>query len=143
MPATRTDNPERPDPVMTTDGAFFWKAADEGRFVAQKCGACGQLRHPPRGMCPACHSTEKVEHSLSGRGRVLSWIQPVHPAAVGFAEPPVVAVVELEEGLRLVSNVEDVDPAAMQVGMQVAVAFASTRGGHQVPVFVPAAGEGP
>lgn len=140
MSAVITTNPERPDPVMTTDGAFFWKAADEGRLVAQQCGGCGQLRHPPRGMCPSCHSTRKQEHDLCGRGVVLSWVQPVHPAAVGFTEAPLVAIVELEEGLRLVSNIEDASSATMQVGMPVVVTFALTRGGHKVPVFVPASG---
>lgn len=122
---------------MTTDGAFFWSAARENRLVAQKCSACGDLRHPPRAMCPRCHSTAKIEHELSGQGRVISWIQPVHPPAIGFAEPPVVAVVELDEGLRLVSNIEEVTGDDMECGMRVKVAFAATVGGANVPVFLP------
>jgi hypothetical protein len=92
-------------------------------------------------MCPSCHSTEKQEFALTGQGQVISWIQPVHPPAVGFEQQPVVAVIELDEGLRFVSNVEDVAPADMRIGMHVTVAFAQTRGGHQVPVFIPVGGQ--
>lgn len=130
----------RPDPIMTLDGAFFWKAADEKRFVAQKCDGCQKLWHPPRAMCPECHSLERGETQLSGRGEVISWIVPVHPAAFGFATPPIVALVEVEEGLRFVTNVEGVDPQDMQVGLKVVVDFAPTSGGHFVPVFRPAEG---
>jgi uncharacterized protein len=134
------NNPQRPDPIMTIDGAFFWKAADEGRFVVQQCASCDKLWHPPRAICPSCLSLEKREKALSGKGTVLSWAVPVHPPAFGFEAPPLVALVETEEGLRFVTNLENVDPREARIGMPVKVAFAETRGGHQVPVFV-AAGE--
>ena len=128
-------NPNRPDPIMTVDGAPFWRAADQGRFVAQKCGSCARLWHPPRAICPDCSSKDRQEQELSGRAKVISWVMPVHPAALGFDKPPIVALVEVEEGLRFVTNVEGVAPADMRIGMPVKVAFASTRGGHKVPVF--------
>lgn len=131
----------RPDPITTLDGAFFWNAADEKRFVAQQCCGCERLWHPPRAMCPSCHSTEKAEAALSGRGKVISWIVPVHPPAFGFATPPIVALVEVEEGLRFVTNVEGVDPAAMKTGLHVQVAFAKTNGGRFVPIFRPVEGD--
>jgi uncharacterized OB-fold protein len=135
-----TPKPEaiRPDPIMTIDGAFFWKAADEGRFVAQKCAGCGKLWHPPRPICPECLSLDQGEQALSGRGTVMSWIMPIHPAPVGFATPPIIVLVELEEGLRFVSNVEGVAPQDMRIGLAVEVGFADTRGGKKVPVFHPA-----
>ncbi len=123
---------------MTVDGAPFWRAADEGRFIAQKCGGCGHLWHPPRAICPDCHSKDRQEQELSGRGTVISWVMPVHPPAFGFDVPPIVVLVETEEGLRFVSNVEGISPEAMRIGLKVAVAFADTRGGHKVPVFRPA-----
>jgi hypothetical protein len=130
----------RPDPVETPDTAFFWAAAARGELVALGCGDCGELSHPPRPMCPRCHSTRRVERRLSGRGRVLTWIFPRHPAPIGFAEPPVVALVDLEEGIRLVSNLVDVAPDAIAAGLPVAVRFAPTAGGKQVPVFGPVPG---
>jgi uncharacterized OB-fold protein len=133
-----TLNPNRPDPIMSVEGAFFWKAADKGRFVVQKCGGCGMLHHPPRAICPECLSFEKEEAELSGRGTVVSWVMPIHPTAFGFDVPPIVALIELEEGVRLVSNVEGADPKIMKVGLPVKVAFAKTRGGHKLPIFHPA-----
>jgi uncharacterized OB-fold protein len=129
----------RPDPVETPDTAFFWAAAARGELVALGCADCGHLCHPPRPMCPRCHSTQRVERRLSGRGRVLSWIVPRHPAPIGFDEPPIVALVDLDEGIRLVSNLIEVAPAAIAPRMSVEVTFAPTAGGRAVPVFRPAA----
>jgi hypothetical protein len=127
--------PSRPAPILTPDSAFFWEACERGELVAQRCGACGALAHPPRPMCPQCHATQREVARLSGLGRVFSWTVPRHPAPLGFAEPPVVALVRLDEGLTLVSNVVGVAPAAMRNGLRVAVAFEPTAGGRAVPVF--------
>jgi hypothetical protein len=127
--------PTRPAPILTPDTAFFWEACERGELVAQRCGSCGALAHPPRPMCPRCHSTQREIVRLSGRGEVYSWIVPRHPAPIGFAEPPIVALIQLDEGLRLVSNVVGVDAGAMRNGMRVEVAFEPTAGGHAVPVF--------
>ncbi len=132
-----TAKPIRMDPIMTVDGAFFWKAATEGRFVAQKCSGCAKLWHPPRALCPNCHSTEKGEQELSGLGKVISWVMPIHPPAFGFAGPPIVVLVEVDEGLRFISNLEGVGPQDIRLGMRVKVGFAPTMGGKQVPIFHP------
>jgi uncharacterized OB-fold protein len=68
---------------------------------------------------------------------VLSWIVPRHPAPIGFDEPPIVALVDLEEGIRLVSNLVGVAPGAIPPHLRVEVAFAPTAGGRAVPVFRP------
>ena len=127
----------RPDPIVSRDSAFFWEGAQRGELLAQACATCGALRHPPRPMCPRCHGVERREVRLSGRGVVYSWIVPRHPAPYGFAEPPVVALVELEEGIRLVSNVVGAAPGEVRQGLPVEVEFAPTRGGKAVPVFRP------
>src|SRR5262249_60728469 len=88
---------------------------------------------PPRPMCPRCHGVARREVRLSGRGVVYSWIVPRHPAPVGFAEPPVVALVELEEGIRLVSNVVGAAPGEVRQGPPVDVDFPPTRGGQAGP----------
>ena len=98
----------RPDPVFTADAVFFWEGVARGELLGQRCADCKKLTHPPRPMCPACHSVRRETVKLSGRGRVASWVIPRHPAPVGFAEAPIVALIELEEGIRLVSNVIDV-----------------------------------
>jgi uncharacterized OB-fold protein len=127
--------PTRPAPILSADNAFFWEACERGELVAQRCAACGALAHPPRPMCPRCHSTQRELARLSGRGEVWSWIVPRHPAPIGFAEPPVVALIRLDEGITLVSNVVGAAPEAMRNGLRVEVAFAPTAGGRAVPVF--------
>jgi uncharacterized OB-fold protein len=89
-------------------------------------------------MCPKCHSLEKRYAKMSGRGTVYSWSLQVHPAPFGFATPPIVALIDLEEGVRLVSNVYGVDPREMKSGIAVQVAFEPTAGRKAVPVFYPA-----
>ncbi len=130
----------RPDPVYTPDAIFFWEGAARGELLGQRCADCRKITHPPRPMCPACHSTKRETVKLSGRGTVTSWAIPRHPAPIGFVESPIVALIELEEGIRLVSNVVEVTPGSMRGGMAVEVRFAPTRGGKAVPVFAPAKG---
>jgi len=127
----------RPDPIVTRDTDFYWEGALRGELLGQACAACGKLRHPPRPMCPHCHSVERKVVRLSGRGEVYSWIVPRHPAPVGFAESPVVALVELEEGIRIVSNVVGAAPGQVRQGLPVEVRFEPTRSGKAVPVFRP------
>ena len=125
----------RPDPIQRIDTAFFWSACERGELVAQKCEPCNKLWHPPRPMCPDCHSTEKAEVKLSGQGKVLSWARQVRPASYGFEQSPIVILVELEEGIRLVSNfISDTPP---DFGMGVEVDFEKTSGDKAVPVFKP------
>ncbi len=126
----------RPDPIQRIDTNFFWEACERGEFVAQKCEPCDTLWHPPRPMCPHCHSLEKTHQTLSGNGTVLSWARQVRPASYGFAESPYVILVELEEGLRMLSNLES--DAVPEFGMAVKVDFAKTVKGKAVPIFRPA-----
>ena len=128
----------RPDPVIMPDNAFFWEAAERGELVAQVCADCGAIRHPPRPMCPYCHSINREIIQLSGQGTVSSWIVPRHPHPHGFEASPIVALIELEEGIRLVSNLIDIDMDKVRNGMPVTVDFAPTQGGRAVPVFRPA-----
>jgi uncharacterized OB-fold protein len=127
----------RPDPVFTPDAVFFWEGAGRGELLGQRCAECHKLVFPPRPMCPACHSVKREVVKLSGRGTVYSWIRPRHPPPVGFAEAPIVALIELEEGTRFVSNLVEIDFSEVRAGLAVEVTFVPTRGGKTVPVFRP------
>lgn len=127
----------RLDPVYAPDAAFFWEGVARGELLGQRCADCKQLAHPPRPMCPNCHSTRRETIRLSGYGAVYGWVVPRYPAPVGFTEPPIVALIELEEGIRLVSNIVDIELGAIRQGLAVEVRFAPTRGGRAVPVFAP------
>lgn len=84
-------------------------------------------------MCPSCHSLEKTTQKLSGKAKVLSWVRQVRPASFGFKESPIVILVELEEGLRMVSNL--ISDELPDIGDAVEVDFEKTSGGKAVPVF--------
>lgn len=129
--------PTRPDPVTTPDSEFFWQGVARGELLVKQCGACGKLWHPPRPMCPACNALKMIMVRMSGLGRVYSWTVPVHPFPFGFAAPPVVALVDLDEGPRLVTNIVGLDPRDMRNGLRVRVEFEATAGGKAVPVFRP------
>jgi uncharacterized OB-fold protein/acyl dehydratase len=132
--------PPRPRPAVNQDNAFFWEGAGRGELLIQRCGSCGRLRHPPRPMCPECRSLDWDTVASRGRGAVYSYVVPHHPPVPSFDYPYVVVLVELEEGTRLVSNLVDVEPADVAVGMPVEVCFAAVDDELTLPQFKPATG---
>ena len=129
--------PVRPAPLRTFDNEQFWDAATQGRLVAQRCGDCGELRHPPRPMCPVCRSTAIDEVELSGLGEVYTYAILHHPQNPRFSYPVLAVVVELDEGLRMVSSLTGVDAGEVHIGMPVEVVFEPTEGDAAVPLFRP------
>lgn len=127
--------PTRIAPIVTLDAKFFWDASDREEFLGEKCGDCQQFRFPPRPMCPHCHSLKREEVKLSGYGTVHGWTIPRHPPPFGFKEAPIVVIVQLEEGIRMVSNLVGVAYEDVKQDMPVEVAFEPTMNNHKVPVF--------
>src|SRR5437867_10472028 len=98
-----------------------------GDLQGSKCGKCSTLDFPPRTVCPMCgrRSFGKMELvKLKGNGTVVSF-SVIHdaPAAYEMMKPHVVAIVEMEEGCRVTSQIVDVDPNTVKIGMQVEAAF--------------------
>jgi len=89
-------------------------------------------------MCPSCNSLEWDTVTSSGRGTVYSYVIPRHPQMPGFEEPYVVALVELAEGTRIVSNLVGIHPAEVTNGMPVEVVFEQFEGDLTLPLFRPA-----
>jgi uncharacterized OB-fold protein/acyl dehydratase len=137
------DRPRRPRPAVTLDNAFFFEGAKAGKLLVQRCAACGRLRHPPRPMCPSCRSLEWDTVEASGRGVVYSHVVVHHPQVPAFEYPLAVALVELEEGTRLVSNVVGVEPSEVRVGMPVEVEFVAFDDDLTLPQFRPVGMAGP
>jgi uncharacterized protein len=127
----------RPAPVLTDDNEGFWRAAADGRLVVQQCSNCGAHHHPPRPMCPVCHSTELEWADMAGTGSVYSYALLHHPRHPAFSYPVPAVLVELDEGVRLVSNLVDIDPHDICIGLRVEVAFEPTAEDFAVPVFRP------
>jgi len=110
---------DRLAPTTTPDTKFFWDGLAQGKILVQRCKGCARLRHPPRPMCPHCNSLEWDAIEASGRGTLHSFVLPRHPQWPWFEGTYVVALVDLEEGVRLVTNLVDVDPADVTIGMRV------------------------
>jgi uncharacterized protein len=110
-------------PVMSLDTAFFWEGTAAGELRIQRCPDCGTLRHPPGPMCPSCGGGKTDHVVASGRGEVFSFVVHHHPAVPGRAAPFVVALVELEEGVRMLGELVDVDPEQVRIGMPVRAAL--------------------
>lgn len=127
----------RPAPIRSEDNVVFWDACRDGRLIAQRCAECGRLRHPPRPMCPHCGSLNVEITELSGRGTVYSYAALHHPQSPAFDYPVLAVLVDLEEGVRLLANLEGITADKVRIGMPVAVGFAPTADGYAVPVFRP------
>jgi uncharacterized protein len=128
---------DRLAPTTTPDTKFFWDALKEGKLLIQRCAGCGELRHPPRPMCPKCHSLQWDTLESSGRGRVYSFVMPRHPQWPWFPESYIVALIELEEGTRIVSNLREIDPAEVTIGMPVQAFIENFDNGISLPQFRP------
>ena len=129
--------PTRLAPTISPDTAFFWDGLREHRLLIQRCVSCGVLRHPPRPMCPHCNSLEWDTVQASGRGTVHSFVMPQHPTFPFMEYPYIVALVDLEEGVRLVSNLVDIAPDDASIDMAVEVCFAEFDGGLVLHQFRP------
>ncbi|MDP6605332.1 MAG: Zn-ribbon domain-containing OB-fold protein [Dehalococcoidia bacterium] len=126
-----------PLPVPDEESAPFWEYCRNGELRVQRCGQCGAFRHPPRAMCRDCGSMESEWAAVSGRGTVYSYAvthQPVHPAFVDLV-PHAAVLIELEEGVRLTSNVVDCAPDEIEIGMAVEVAFEQVNEEITLPKF--------
>jgi uncharacterized protein len=124
-------------PVVGHDDGYFWNGVAEGKLLLQRCADCGRVRQPPTPMCPNCRSLKTGSQESTGRGTVYSWILSHHPTEPD-AEPRIVVLVDLEEGVRLVSNLIDVELSEVDNGMEVEVCFRTFEGGVTLPQFRPA-----
>jgi uncharacterized OB-fold protein len=130
----------RPKPALTHDNRFFWEGVAQRELRIQRCNDCGRLQHPPGPMCPGCHGLDLGFVRASGRGTLYSFVVAHHPAIPPFERPNLIALVELEEGTRLVSNLVGVEREAVRIGMPVELEFAEVEPGRLLPRFRPAAG---
>ena len=129
-------------PAIGPDNEFFWDGLRKQKLLIQRCKGCGRLRNPPRPMCPNCRSLEWDTIESSGRGTVYSYVMPHQPRFPFFDYPYVVVLVELAEGVRLVSNLCDIEPADVTVGMPVEVCYQTFDNDLVLHQFRPAASEG-
>jgi len=124
-----------PAPPLVWENAGFWEGAKSHQLLFQRCKECGTWVHPPRPACPKCRSFEKEWSPSSGKGVVHSFVtyrESPHPA---FKAPYSVVLVEMEEGVRLISNMVDTAPDDISIGMTVEVVFDDIAEGLTLPKF--------
>lgn len=126
---------ERAYPVPDAVTRPFWEGVAEGVLRLQRCAGCGRHVFYPRAVCPFCASAELAWVEAAGVGTVHSFTV-VHRAPAEYRDevPYVVALVDLDEGVRMMTRLVDVEPAAVRVGMPVEVAI---RGEPRLPCFRP------
>jgi uncharacterized protein len=117
-------------PLANSDTKPFWDGCAEGKLLLQRCAVCGAYRHPPSPVCPHCLSDKHEWVASSGRGTIYTFTIVRENRARGWDKmvPYVLAVVELEEGPRMLTNLIDVAPEAVAFGMPVAATFAELDG---------------
>ena len=130
------DRPVLPYPNIDTKR--FWDGCLEGQLLLQRCGNCGAWRHPPSPVCHACLSDAHEWIPARGRGTVYTFTV-VREARRGWEKlvPYVVAVIALEEGPHILSNIVNVAPEQVAIGMPVEVTFAELDGSTKLPLFQP------
>jgi uncharacterized OB-fold protein len=131
----------KPVPAPDADTKPFWEGCRKRELLIQECDACGRFHFPPSGRCPHCGAAGSRWVKASGRGRVYSWIVVVHPVpkeVYAGDVPYVVALVDLDEGVRMATNLVGCDPKAVVAEMPVEVTFHDVGDDLTLPYFRPA-----
>lgn len=130
-----------PVPVPTPESKPYWEAARRHELTLPRCRSCGKFHYYPRAVCPHCLSNALAWERVSGRG-TLHTFTVVHRGLKDFplGTPYVLAMVELDEGPRMMTNLVgvDPDPANVRIGMAVEVEFADVSDTVALPRFRPA-----
>jgi uncharacterized OB-fold protein len=111
----------------------YWEAAKAGKLVMRSCDSCGKLHYYPRGVCPHCMSTKLGWKDVKGTGTVYTY-SIMHAAKPAY----VIAYVTLDEGLSMMTNIVDCDPASVKIGQKVKVVFKPREDGSKIACFAPA-----
>lgn len=133
--------PGRPLPQPTPETRHFWDGTRSGELRLQRCCSCEQVYFPPRPFCPRCASREVAVFRASGCATLYSYvISHRAPPGSDFEPPYAIAVVELEEGPRMMTNLVEVEqtPEALELDMPLEVVFTPVSEEITLPLFRPA-----
>lgn len=130
----------KPLPIPAPESEPFWAGARDHKLLMQKCASCGKFWFPPGTICPHCGAAEFSWTETSGRGRVFTFVtyQRLYNKAWDGEVPYVVAIVELEEGPRMLTNITGIDAADVVCDMAVRVVFDDVTPEVTLPKFTPA-----
>lgn len=131
-------------PVVEGISAQYWDAARDGKLLIAKCLDCERVHHYPRMFCPFCWSESVTAVEATGTGSVYSfstvYVNDLEPFAARL--PYIAAIVELDEGPRVVTNIEGIEPADVRIGMPVWAAFREIVDPTYAVVFTPTQAHG-
>ena len=130
---------KKPLPNMNADTKPFWEGCRAHQLKIQTCGNCGIVRWPPSFICPKCHSQDTRWIDSSGKGTVYSFIvyhKAFHPAFTGEL-PYTVALVELDEGPRMIANIVECNHDEIYCDMAVEVTWNDRTDEFSIPLFRP------
>src|SRR5690349_7859906 len=138
MGGTTMAEPARAKPKPTPETQHFWDGTRDGELRLQRCDACANVYFPPRPFCPKCASRKVSWFKASGKGVLYSYIIHHRPAP-GFTPPYSIAVVQLDEGPRMMTNIVNCPqtPQALQLDMPVEVVFTKMSDQIALPLFQP------
>lgn len=130
---------KKPLPRVDEETKGYWEACRRHELYVQRCRACGAKRHYPRALCPKCLSGDTEWLRCAGTGTVYTYTVTHQNQAPGFRDglPYVLAYVELDEGVRLLTNVVECPPEAVHIGMRVEVVFEDVDEEIAIPRFRP------
>lgn len=130
---------QHPIPVPTLETAPYWEGCHQHQLRIQRCAQCGHYQFFPRIYCTKCFSDRIEWVNASGRGRVLSFTIVRRPVSPAFAPevPYVVALITLEEGPQMMTNIVGCDPASVAIDMPVEVTFEDWTETISIPKFRP------
>ncbi len=129
---------DKPLPVIDPGTRPFWDAARDHRLSIPKCKSCGKYHFYPRELCPHCHSDDLEWTDISGLGEIYSFTIARRPAGPVYADdvPYVIAMIALDEGPRMMTNLIVDDVETVQIGDRVAVHFDDVTDEVTLPKFV-------
>lgn len=122
-------------PSINRDTEYFWEGCRQGELRIQRCGGCGLLRHPPGPMCPECGATKPKYLVSDGHGVIYSYVVHHHPQVPGKQTPFVIALIELDEGVRMLGELHG-EPG---IGLPVEVVFTKVDDELTMPSWRPRA----
>ena len=123
-------------PPETSDTKAWWDATRDQRLVVQRCASCGRHQHYPRALCTACGSTDLTFDDAAGTGSVVSFSVVHRAPSDSFTPPYVVALVRLDEGVQLLTNIV-APPDIVRCDQPVTVTWEALDDGRHLPLFTP------
>jgi uncharacterized OB-fold protein len=134
LPPQAADLPNATPSQLT---AVFWDACRRSELLFQRCGRCEGVNFPPTEFCRQCQAREHQWERSSGHGTLYSWTVVHRPVTPAFATPYAPAIVTLDEGYQMVTNIINVSPSELRAGLPVMVTFVAVNEGLVLPYFQP------